>query len=246
MALHERSRDLDVAVAPFHHLLCSGRSLRLVPYPPSRGLHQVRPFPRSLGWEANEGRALGERLGCTAALAAEISMTASGKGEKQEYGGGEFVDVSGAMAAAGRLPTLRIDGPFGKLCPAVWAGGEVDGWRSQVHRRRTSSRMRVRRLACWWWRLLTFVVGSRCAHRDWNRRHSLRKHPQEHLVSPFSRALTAQCSFKDRRYMQQKNKLGALRRVEFIWVNRDTGSFEWFQTLLKSLEVCSIPRSSQT
>lgn len=37
--------------------------------------------------------------------------------------------------------------------------------------------------------------------------------------------------------MQQKKKLGALRRVEFIWCNRDTGSFEWFQTLLKSLEV---------
>ena len=36
--------------------------------------------------------------------------------------------------------------------------------------------------------------------------------------------------------MQQKNKLGALRRVEFIWTNRDTGSFEWFQSLLKNLE----------
>lgn len=36
--------------------------------------------------------------------------------------------------------------------------------------------------------------------------------------------------------MQQKNQLGALRRVEFIWCNRDTGSFEWFQSLLKSLE----------
>lgn len=38
------------------------------------------------------------------------------------------------------------------------------------------------------------------------------------------------------RYMQQKNKLGALRRVQFIWINRDTGSFEWFQSLLKQLE----------
>jgi NADPH oxidase len=27
-----------------------------------------------------------------------------------------------------------------------------------------------------------------------------------------------------------------LRRVEFIWVCKDTGSFEWFQTLLSSLE----------
>ncbi|KAI6783102.1 ferric reductase like transmembrane component [Emericellopsis cladophorae] len=30
-----------------------------------------------------------------------------------------------------------------------------------------------------------------------------------------------------------------LRRVEFIWVCRDTGSFEWFQTLLSSLEAQS-------
>jgi NADPH oxidase 1 len=36
--------------------------------------------------------------------------------------------------------------------------------------------------------------------------------------------------------MQQKNKLGALRRVEFIWIVQDTGSFEWFQSLLKNLE----------
>lgn len=36
--------------------------------------------------------------------------------------------------------------------------------------------------------------------------------------------------------MQQKRELGALRRVQFIWVNRDTGSFEWFQALLKQLE----------
>lgn len=30
-----------------------------------------------------------------------------------------------------------------------------------------------------------------------------------------------------------------LRRVEFIWVCKDTGSFEWFQTLLSSLEAQS-------
>ena len=40
-----------------------------------------------------------------------------------------------------------------------------------------------------------------------------------------------------------------LRRVEFIWVCKDTGSFEWFQTLLSSLEAQSteaarIPGSS--
>lgn len=115
MALHERSGDLDLAVASFHHLLRSGRPLRFVPHSSSRRFYQVRS-PASFAFRGRAdwvGRALGERLGCTAALAAEISQTASGKGEKQEYGAGEFVDVSGALAAAGRLPTLRIDGPFG-------------------------------------------------------------------------------------------------------------------------------------
>jgi len=37
-------------------------------------------------------------------------------------------------------------------------------------------------------------------------------------------------------YMAQQNKLGSLRKVEFIWINRDTGAFEWFAALLKELE----------
>lgn len=35
------------------------------------------------------------------------------------------------------------------------------------------------------------------------------------------------------------NPPSRLRRVEFIWVCKDTGSFEWFQTLLSSLEAQS-------
>lgn len=60
-------------------------------------------------------RALGERLGCTSALAAEITKTAGFRDEKKEYeyGAGEYVDVSGALAAAGKLPLIRVDGPFG-------------------------------------------------------------------------------------------------------------------------------------
>lgn len=58
-------------------------------------------------------RALGERLGCTPGLAAQITKSASGKGEKKEYGDDEFQDMSGALLAAGKMPTLRIDGPFG-------------------------------------------------------------------------------------------------------------------------------------
>lgn len=36
-----------------------------------------------------------------------------------------------------------------------------------------------------------------------------------------------------------------LRRVEFIWICRDTSSFEWFQTLLSSLERQGGSRSSE-
>ncbi|WVF71263.1 hypothetical protein IAT40_006066 [Kwoniella sp. CBS 6097] len=37
-------------------------------------------------------------------------------------------------------------------------------------------------------------------------------------------------------YAQRSGKLGALRRVEFIWSCRDTGTFGWFQTLLEEIE----------
>ena len=36
-----------------------------------------------------------------------------------------------------------------------------------------------------------------------------------------------------------------LRRVEFIWVCKETGSFEWFQTLLSSLEAQSIAAATR-
>ena len=36
--------------------------------------------------------------------------------------------------------------------------------------------------------------------------------------------------------MQRKNKLGALRRVEFIWINRESSAFSWFGDLLRELE----------
>ena len=37
-----------------------------------------------------------------------------------------------------------------------------------------------------------------------------------------------------------------LRRVEFIWVCKDTSSFEWFQALLSALEMQSIQEAEQT
>lgn len=43
-------------------------------------------------------------------------------------------------------------------------------------------------------------------------------------------------------YRQKRGKLGALRRVEFIWVCRDAPSFGWFQTLLQEVEEAQIDR----
>jgi len=37
-------------------------------------------------------------------------------------------------------------------------------------------------------------------------------------------------------WRQKRGALGALRRVEFFWVCRDTPSFGWFQTLLQEVE----------
>jgi len=37
-------------------------------------------------------------------------------------------------------------------------------------------------------------------------------------------------------YRQRKGNLGALKRVEFIWIVRDAPSFGWFQTLLSEVE----------
>jgi len=41
-------------------------------------------------------------------------------------------------------------------------------------------------------------------------------------------------------YRQKKGNLGALRRVEFFWVCRDTPSFGWFQSLLQEVEAAQV------
>lgn len=45
-------------------------------------------------------------------------------------------------------------------------------------------------------------------------------------------------------YRQKRGKLGALRRVEFIWVCRDAPSFGWFQSLLQEVEDAQVDRKS--
>jgi NADPH oxidase 1 len=43
-------------------------------------------------------------------------------------------------------------------------------------------------------------------------------------------------------YRQKKGNIGALRRVEFFWVCRDTPSFGWFQSLLQEVEAAQTDR----
>ncbi|GAA5908982.1 hypothetical protein JCM5296_002101 [Sporobolomyces johnsonii] len=138
--------------------------------------------------------ALGERLGCTPSVAADITRPASGKTsltshEKQALDRrslvleDDYFDVtSAALAAGGTMPVLRVDGPFG--APAE------DVFKAEV----------------------AILVGAGIG------------------VTPFASIL------KNIWYKQRQNQLGALRRVHFVWINRDTGSFEWFQSLLKGLE----------
>ena len=69
-----------------------------------------------------------------------------------------------------------------------------------------------------------FRKRSRSTHRDWYRRHT-----------PWAAIL------KNIWHMRlSPNPPRRLRRVEFIWVCKDTTSFEWFQALLSSLEAQSL------
>jgi NADPH oxidase len=52
-------------------------------------------------------------------------------------------------------------------------------------------------------------------------------------ITPFASIM------KDIKYKQGKNKLGALRRVLLVWINREVENFEWFNRLLKDLEEVS-------
>jgi len=125
--------------------------------------------------------AVGERLGATPALAASLTSSVKKGLEGGDARDGNFVDITSAIGGA-RLPSLRIDGPYG--APAE------DVFTCEV----------------------AVLVGTGIG------------------VTPFSSIL------KNIFYMQQKNKLGSLRRVEFIWINKDVAAFGWFRALLQNLE----------
>ncbi|GAA5979740.1 hypothetical protein JCM11641_004072 [Rhodosporidiobolus odoratus] len=151
--------------------------------------------------------ALGNRLGCTSLLAAELTSSASGKypsaaqekaclaggrddisldfnsKSEEDHTSGEFYDVTtSALAAGGNLPSIKVDGPFG--APAE------DVFKAEV----------------------AILIGAGIG------------------VTPFASIL------KNIWYKQQQNRLGALRRVHFIWIAKDTGSMGWFNALLRGLE----------
>lgn len=168
-------------------------------------------------------RALGERLGCTADLAKEVTEGANGKRELA-YGEGKFVDYSGALLAAGRMPLLRIDGPYGAPAEDVFKSeGQPRTPRSLFHR--TDSTWVVAVLVGTGIGVTPFASILKNIWSVMTVRSLYMHHRADELMS---------------RYMQKKGKLGALRRVEFIWINRDTGSFEWFQALLRQLEDVSL------
>ncbi|KAG9288770.1 hypothetical protein G9A89_023067 [Geosiphon pyriformis] len=55
-------------------------------------------------------------------------------------------------------------------------------------------------------------------------------------VTPFASIL------KNIWYQHQHGRSSKLRRVEFFWICRETGSFEWFQSLLKTLETTQMQK----
>lgn len=130
--------------------------------------------------------AVGDRVGAGPAVVASLTKAALAGQEKDSNGvfgfegRGDFVEIEGN--AAGRLPMVRIDGPYGAPTEDVF-NAEV-----------------------------AVLVGAGIG------------------VTPFASIL------KHIWYMQRKGNLGALKRVEFIWIVRDAPSFGWFQTLLSEVE----------
>ncbi|GAA6014238.1 hypothetical protein JCM8202_005203 [Rhodotorula sphaerocarpa] len=95
----------------------------------------------------------------------------------------EFYDLtSAALEAAGRLPAIRVDGPYGAPTQDVFKADVAI--------------------------LVAAGIG----------------------ITPFASVL------KNIWYMQQQNRLGALRRVQLIWTVRDSHSMSWFNSLLRQLE----------
>ncbi|GAA5911842.1 hypothetical protein JCM6882_005215 [Rhodosporidiobolus microsporus] len=160
--------------------------------------------------------ALGNRLGCTRSLAAELNSTATGAypsaaEEKARLARLDSISLSeddgASMSGSG---CGKSDDEYGKgefydvTTSALAAGGnlpriKVDGPFGAPAEDVFKAEVAV-------------LVGAGIG------------------VTPFASIL------KNVWYKQQQNRLGALRRVHFIWIARDTGSMGWFNALLRQLE----------
>lgn len=147
----------------------------------------------------------------------------------------EFYDLtSAALEAAGRLPAIRVDGPYGAPTQDVF---KADG------------------------PSMLFLGGQLRADNIWEQSPSssppaLGSHPSHRCSRTFGAPSSCfqpggsprpeesrgsltdmiRSSLSPRRYMQQQNRLGALRRVQLIWTVRDSHSMSWFNSLLRQLE----------
>lgn len=141
MALPQRPDDLSLPMAPFHDLFGSERPLHLDSRPASRRLDQVSFHFRldyrgtsSLPTHSTSYRELAEKLGCSNALAGNLSTSGfrkssilplplveskdlddqSASNRAEGLDAGDLYDVTpAALVAAGSLPEIRVDGPFG-------------------------------------------------------------------------------------------------------------------------------------
>ncbi|GAA5835903.1 hypothetical protein JCM11251_006598 [Rhodosporidiobolus azoricus] len=164
--------------------------------------------------------ALGERLGCTPVLAAELNSTASGqypsslisKSEKSaRLARLDSISLSESTYLSERTASIGGRGEeYGKgefydvTASALVAGGnlpkiKVDGPFGAPAEDVFKAEVAV-------------LIGAGIG------------------VTPFASIL------KNIWYKQQQNRLGALRRVHFIWIAKDTGSIGWFNALLRQLE----------
>ncbi|GAA5867119.1 hypothetical protein JCM8547_006245 [Rhodosporidiobolus lusitaniae] len=166
--------------------------------------------------------ALGNRLGCTPLLAAELNRTASGSSSLKQH----FPSASSEKSALARqlsssassiLSDVSLDvdekprsdeygkGEFYDVTKSALAAGgnlpdiKVDGPFGAPAEDVFKAEVAV-------------LVGAGIG------------------VTPFASIL------KNIWYKQQQNRLGALRRVHFIWIAKETGSLGWFNSLLKQLE----------
>ncbi|GAA5948535.1 hypothetical protein JCM10213_003893 [Rhodosporidiobolus nylandii] len=162
--------------------------------------------------------ALGNRLGCTPALAAELNSTASGtfpsanaeksylrNRSKSDPSDLDIISLGGSTLAGRDGADEYGSGAFYDVTTAALnAGGNLP--RIKVDGPFGAPAEDVFKAE------VAILVGAGIG------------------VTPFASIL------KNIWYKQQQGRLGVLRRVHFVWIAKTTGSMSWFNALLRSLE----------